>query len=141
MYALTTIILIIVITTGSKSVFKAEHVVHLGPQSRLSSYSFIIITTKIIAHVHLKSKNLERWMWSASWDQNSTNLSNYRNTVKLSFVDIFMIITMIIIIVIMMMIIITREEHVHELAVGGPRAELLNLGELSLQMQRLQIFC
>ena len=53
-----------------------------------------------------------------------------------------MIITMnITIIVIMMMIIITREEHVHELAVGGPRAELLNLGELSLQMQRLQIFC
>ena len=141
MYALTTIILIIVITTGSKSVFKAEHVVHLGPQSRLSSYSSIIITT-IIAHVHLKSKNLERWMWSASRDQNSTNLSNYRNTVKLSFVDIFMIITMnITIIVIMMMIIITREEHVHELAVGGPRAELLNLGELSLQMQRLQIFC
>ena len=133
MYALTTIILITVITTGSKSVFKAEHVVHLGPQSRFSSYSFIIITTTITAHFHLKSKNLERWMWSASRDQNSTNLSNYRNTVKLSFVDIFMIITMIIIIiVIMMMMIITREEHVHELAVGSPCAQLLDFGKLGL---------
>ena len=80
-------------------------------------------------------------MWPPLLGSKLHNLPNYKQVGKLSFLVIFMviIITAIIITIIFMMMIImiiiaiTREEHVHELAVGSPCAQLLDFGKFSLQ--------
>ena len=87
-------------------------------------------------------------MWPPLLGSKLHNLPNYKQVGKLSFLVIFMviIITAIIITIIFMMMIImiiiaiTREEHVHELAVGSPCAQLLDFGKFSLHNFFCQVF-